>query len=166
MSMEQIVGLSVALVIMVVGFIGCVVPGLPGTPLVLAAAIGHRVYFGDSSVSNVVLVVLVLMTLFSLLVDFLASVFGAKKMGATWRGVVGAVIGAIAGLFFAPIGIFVGPFVGALAFELFSGRELGDATRAGAGAFFGLIVGTAGKLACSVAMIALFAFNVMSRSSS
>ena len=58
---------------------------MPSTPLAFAAVVGHRIYFGPASVSNVVLVLLALLTLFSLLMDYLASMFGAKKLGATWR---------------------------------------------------------------------------------
>jgi len=42
MTAEQIIGLSAALLIMLVGLVGCVIPGLPGTPLVLAGAVAHR----------------------------------------------------------------------------------------------------------------------------
>lgn len=164
MSVDQWIGLSLALILMAIGLVGSVLPGLPSTPLVLLAAIGHRVYFGEASVSNAILAILILVTLFSLVLDYLASVLGAKKMGATWRGIAGAVIGAVVGLFFGPFGIFLGPFLGALAFELVGGRELPAAARAGAGALIGLVLGAAGKLACCVAMMGLFAINVISRS--
>ena len=164
MTAEQMVGLTLALVVMLVGLIGCVMPGLPGTPVVLLAAIGHRLYFGESSVSTLVMAILVFMLLLSLALDYMASVFGAKKMGATWRGILGAVVGALVGLFFGPLGILLGPFLGALSFEFLGGRDFTEATRAGAGALLGLIVGAAGKLACCVAMIGLFAVNVVSRS--
>src|SRR4051794_19800802 len=99
---------------MLIGLIGSIVPGLPGTPLVLVAAVGHRLYFGSTSASNAVLVTLLLLTIFSLVLDFVASVFGTKKFGATWLGAVGAVIGGIIGIFFALPGIILGPFLGAM----------------------------------------------------
>jgi uncharacterized protein YqgC (DUF456 family) len=39
---EQIIGLSLALIVMLAGFVGSILPALPGTPLILAAAVGHR----------------------------------------------------------------------------------------------------------------------------
>ncbi|MFO1497805.1 MAG: DUF456 domain-containing protein, partial [Verrucomicrobiota bacterium] len=102
MSADQWIGLTLALLVMGVGLVGCVMPGLPGAPLVLIAAIGHRFWFGSASVSTLVLALLVGLTLLSLLVDYLASVLGARKMGATWRGILGAIIGAMVGLFFGP----------------------------------------------------------------
>jgi uncharacterized protein len=164
MTLEQIIGLSIALFVMFIGLAGSILPGLPSTPIVLIAAIGHRLYFGSASVGNFVLVLLVLLTLFSLLVDYLASMVGAKKLGATWRGALGAVIGALIGLFFSLPGIVLGPFLGALLFEMAAGRAFNEAARAGMGAVLGLLAGAIGKLACCVAMMALFTFSVISRS--
>ena len=96
---EEIIGLSLALIVMLVALVGNVVPGIPGTPLALIAAVAHRLYFGQSSVNNTVLFVLILLAAIALVFDFLGSALGAKKFGATWRGVVGAVVGGIAGWF-------------------------------------------------------------------
>ncbi|HVU28713.1 MAG TPA: DUF456 domain-containing protein [Verrucomicrobiae bacterium] len=161
MTTEQIIGLSLALLVMVAGLIGSVLPGLPGTPLILVAAIGHRLYFGAASVSNLVLIILTVLTVASLVFDFLASVLGAKKFGSTWRGAVGAVIGGIVGIFFAPVGIFLGPFLGAMLFELLGDREFAAAAKAGLGATLGLILGVVGKFVIGVAMMVLFATNVI-----
>jgi hypothetical protein len=162
--MEEIIGLSVALVVMLVGLVGSIVPGLPGSPLVLIAAILHRLFFGTQSVNNTVLLALVVMTVASLVLDFLASMLGAKKFGATWRGAVGAVVGGVIGLFFSLPGIILGPFLGATLFELLGRKEFKKAMKAGTGAVLGLLVGTIGKFAICVMMILLFAMNVIFRS--
>lgn len=164
MSYDQIIGLVLALGLMLIGLAGSVLPGLPSTPIVLIAAILHRLYFGESSASWLVLAMLIALTVFSLVVDYLAGMFGARKMGATWRGVLGAVIGAIVGVFFNLPGIILGPFIGALLFELLGKREFSDAARAGIGATIGIVVGAVGKLACCVVMIGLFTFSVVARS--
>jgi uncharacterized protein len=164
MTTPEIIGLVLAMLVMSAGLLGSVLPGLPSTPLVLIAAIGHRLYFGQNSVSNLVLIILITITLLSLILDFLASMFGAKKLGATWRGVLGAVIGAVVGIFFSLPGLILGPFIGALVFELMGGRNIPDSARAGAGAVIGLIVGAVGKIACCIIMMVLFFFNVLSRS--
>jgi uncharacterized protein len=163
MSWEQIIGISLTLIVMLIGLIGSVVPVLPGTPVVLIAAIIHRLYFGEASVSNLFLAVLVVLTGLSLLLDFLASVLGAKKFGATWRGMVGAVVGGIIGLFFALPGIILGPFLGAMIFEMTGGKEFKIAAKAGAGAVIGLLLGVIGKFSICVMMIGLFATNTIYR---
>jgi hypothetical protein len=164
MTWEQIIGLSLALLVMLVALVGNVVPGIPGTPLALIAAVAHRLYFGQASVNNLVLCVLILLTILALVLDYLSSALGAKKFGATWRGMVGAVIGGIVGLFFSLPGIILGPFLGATVLEMFGDKEFKQAAKAGAGAVLGLALGAIGKSALCVIMIALFAVNVVARS--
>ena len=164
MTTEQIIGLILALLLMVVGVAGSILPGLPSTPLVLLGAIAHKLYFGPTGVAWWVMTILALITVISLIVDYVASVYGAKRMGATWRGAVGAMVGGLVGLFFNLPGILLGPFVGAVLFELAGGREWKEASRAGVGATLGLLAGTIGKLACCIAMMGLFSVNVVVRS--
>lgn len=164
MTWVEIVGLCLALLVMFLGLIGSALPGIPGTPLVLLAAVGHRLYFGAASANNTVLLVLVMLMLASLLFDFVASMLGAKKLGATWRGALGAVVGGTVGLFFNLPGIILGPFVGATAFEMMAGREFKKAAKAGGGAVLGLVIGAIGKVAVCAVMMTLFASNVIYRS--
>ena len=164
MTTEQIIGLILTLIVMFAGVAGSILPGLPGTPLVLLAAIGHKLYFGPTGAAWWVLVILGGLTVISVLVDYAASIYGAKRLGATWRGAVGAIVGALIGLFFNLPGIILGPFVGAVLFELAGGREWKEASRAGVGATLGLLAGAVGKVACCVAMIGSFTANVIYRS--
>jgi uncharacterized protein YqgC (DUF456 family) len=163
MTIEPYIGLTLAVLLMGLGTLGSVLPGIPSTPLVMIVAIAHRLYFGEHSASTWVLVVLGLIMLLSIVMDYLASMYGAKKMGATWRGVVGALVGATVGLFFGLIGIVLGTFAGALLFELAGGRENKEAMKAGVGATLGLFAGALGKLACCGAMMGLFLMNVIYR---
>lgn len=161
MTTEQIVGLSIALLIMAIGVLGSFLPALPSTPIVLGAAVVHRLYFGQESASYLVLGLLVGLSLLALVLDYIATVYGARKMGATWRGMLGAVVGALVGLFFALPGILLGPFLGAAAFEVAGGRNSEEALRAGVGAVIGIFVGAFGKLVCCIAMMGLFAYSVV-----
>jgi uncharacterized protein YqgC (DUF456 family) len=164
MTTGEIIGLSLALLVMLAGLIGSLVPGIPGTPVVLAAAVVHRLCFGAASASNFVLLLLAALTTAALLFDFLAGLLGANKFGATWRGMTGAVLGGIVGLFFGLPGIILGPFVGATLLELLGGREWEKAAKAGLGATLGLFAGIVGKFSISVVMILLFTTNVILRS--
>lgn len=161
MPWDQILGLVVTLMVMSVGLAGCLLPAVPSTPVVLVAALVHRFVFGDAGASIWVLAVLFVITVFSILMEYLASLIGAKKLGATKAGVWGAVVGTIVGLFFAPLGIIFGPFLGAVSFELLGGRELGEAAKAGTGALIGFFAGTLGKIVCCIAMIGLFGFHIV-----
>lgn len=164
MTTTEIIGLSLALLVMLVGLICTLLPAVPGPPLVLAAAVVHRLVFGQASINNLVLIILVLLTALALAFDFMASIFGTRKFGATWRGMVGAVVGGIIGLFFSLPGIILGPFLGAMLFEMVGDKEFKEAVHAGVGATVGLLLGVAGKFSIGVVMIILFATNVILRS--
>jgi len=164
MTTAEIIGLSLALLVMLAGVIAGLVPGFPGTLVVLGAVIIHRLCFVPAGVGNTVLTILVLLTLVALVFDFVAGWYGANKFGATWRGAAGAVLGGIIGLFFSLPGIIIGPFVGATLLELSGGREWRPAAKAGLGATLGLFVGIVGKFSINVIMIVLFTTNVILRS--
>jgi uncharacterized protein len=146
-----------AIVLFAVGLIGAVVPILPGTTIILAAAIIHRLMLGaEKSIGWRTIVVLVLLTLASYVFDFLGSYFGAKYFGATKWGAFGAIVGALIGLFFGIIGLFVGPVIGAVAGEFIAGKQMIDARRAGWGSLLGNIGGMLAKLIIALAMITSF----------
>ncbi len=164
MTVEQIIGFVLTLLVMLVGTIGTVLPVLPGTPVLVVAALGHKLWFGDQGAAWWVIAVLVAIMLFSIVLDYLATVVGAKKLGATWRGMTGAILGGLIGLFFSLPGILLGPFVGALLGESLGGRNWKESSKAGLGATIGLLAGAVGKVACCVAMLGMFALNVVYRS--
>lgn len=163
MTTEQVIGLSIALVLMFIGLAGSILPGIPSTPVVMAAAVGHKLYFGPTGPAWWVLLILGLITALSLVMDYLTTVYGAKKLGATWRGAAGAIVGALVGLFFSFPGLLLGPFVGAMVFEMAGGRDAKESSRAGLGATIGLLAGALGKVACCLAMMGVFAANVIYR---
>lgn len=161
MTPEQTIGLIIALLLMAVGCLGSVLPALPSTPLVLIAAIAHKIYFKSASAGWLVLTLIVLITAVALVMDYLATLYGAKRFGATKKGMFGAIIGGIVGLFFNLPGIILGPFVGATLFEVMGGREWKPSAKAGVGATLGLFAGAVGKLVCCLSMILLFIVGVL-----
>jgi uncharacterized protein YqgC (DUF456 family) len=145
-----------AALLVLAGLAGLVLPGLPGAPLIFAGLFIAAWAEDFSYVGAGTLIVLGLLTLLTYLADFWATMFGAKKFGASKRAVVGAVIGSIAGLFLGLPGVIFGPFIGAVIGELSARRGLHDATRAGIGATIGLAIGVAVKMALAFSMIGIF----------
>ena len=144
-------------VLILVGIAGTVLPALPGLPLVFAGMV-LAAWTGDfQEVGVPMLVLLGLLTVLSLAVDFLATMFGAKRVGASRLALVGSVIGTFVGLFFGPIGLFAGPFLGALAGELIHGRQIHAAAKVGLGTWVGIVIGTVLELGLAFAMLGLFA---------
>ncbi len=146
-----------AVVIMAVGLIGTVLPIVPGTTIILGAAILHRVMVGpENGMGWFGLGGLVLLALASYALDFASGYFGAKYFGASRWGVVGAVIGGIVGIFTGFVTLLVLPIAGAIAGELIAGKRLISAGKAGWGTLLGNLAGMIGKLALGLAMVVWF----------
>jgi len=147
-----------AALLVLVGLAGVILPALPGLPLVFAGMLLAAWVDHFETVGPVPLVILGVLTLVSFLVDFWATAHGAKRVGASRKALVGAVLGTFAGLFFAPVGLFVGPFAGALIGELLHGRQLHIAAKVGFGTWLGIVLAIVLKLGLAFAMLGIFAF--------
>ena len=153
----------ITMVLFAAGLIGTVLPIVPGTTIILAAAVVHRLMLGsEKSIGWRIVIVLILLTLASYGFDLLGSYFGAKYFGATRWGAFGAIIGALVGLFFGVIGLFVGPIIGAVAGELVAGKRMIAAGRAGWGSLLGNLGAMIGKLVIGLVMITIFLISVPS----
>lgn len=148
---------ALAAILVLVGLAGVVLPALPGLPLVFAGML-VAAWAGDfQRIGPVPLVALGLLTVLSVVADFIATAAGAKRVGAGPMAVWGAALGTLVGLFFGPLGLVGGPFLGALLGELWHTRQLRRATHVGLATWVGLLLGTVLKLALAFAMLGLFA---------
>lgn len=147
-----------SIILVIVGVAGIVLPGIPGTILVFAGLFIASWIDNFQRVGWGTLAILAFLTALSFLVDFLATLFGAKRVGASREALVGAAVGTIVGLFFGFVGLIIGPFAGAAAGELYANRDLTQAGRAGFGTWLGIIFGTVMKIALAFIMIGIFLF--------
>ena len=145
-----------AVVLVVAGLAGLLLPALPGAPLLFLGLVAAAWAEGFAYVGPWTLAALGLLALLTYAVDFAAGVFGARQFGASGRAMIGAGLGTLVGLFFGLIGLVAGPFLGAVAGELTVHRDLGRAGRAGLGTTLGLALGTAAKVALAFVMLGLF----------
>lgn len=142
-------------ILMLVGVIGAIVPGIPGSSLILIAVVIWGAIDGFSTV-NWALGIAFLVLLLSIGIDYLATYWGGKRAGASKWGIIGAIAGLIVatlGLlpalpFGGPLlGIIIGPLLGAFIGEFLYRRELEvslrlrQAFKAGLGIIVGSIVG-------------------------
>jgi uncharacterized protein YqgC (DUF456 family) len=142
--------------LLLVGLIGSLVPVIPGTALVLAAAALHAVATGFEPIGPGRLLILFLITVLAYGVDYLAGAFGARRFGGSRWAVFGAVLGAVVGLLFGLVGALLGPVVGAVVGELLRQRHFGQSLRSGVGTALGLLLGALAKFALSLVMVVLF----------
>ena len=151
----DIVLLIVAFLLMLIGIIGCIVPGLPGTPVayvgLLIAQATDKVDFSWQYLLVWGIVVVVISVL-----DYVVPAWGTKHYGGTRWGVWGSTAGVFVGLFFGAAGVIFGPLVGAVLGELMAGKQLEEALRAGWGSFIGILFGTILKLiSCGLMTVAI-----------
>ena len=140
--------LALAITFMVIGIIGCLVPVLPGPPLSFAGLlILHFTRFAEFE--PWLLILLGTISIIVAVFDYIVPVWGTRKFGGSKKGIRGATIGLIAGLFFGPAGIILGPFFGAVIGELMHKNDLNYALRAGMGSLIGFMAGIGLKLLTS-----------------
>lgn len=138
----------VAGILIVVGFLGCILPVIPGVPL---SYIGILLLHFTSKVqfSTQFLIIWAVIVIAVQVLDYFIPIWGTKHFGGTKWGTIGSAIGVVVGLFFGPWGIILGPFAGAVVGELLYGRKTGEALKAGFGSFVGFLTGTIAKLIVS-----------------
>jgi uncharacterized protein YqgC (DUF456 family) len=146
----------VALLLVLVGLAGIVLPAIPGMALIfaglwLAAWADHFMRVGVPTI--VLLGVVAAATYF---VDIAMMSLGMKRLGASRRAMLGAAVGTIAGLFFGLPGVILGPFAGAVIGELTAHGDMTRAGRAGVAAWIGFAIGTAIKVGFAFVMIGIF----------
>jgi uncharacterized protein len=155
-------GFWLALIVMLVGLVGNILPIVPGTPLIFLAILGYGFYNHFTSLGIWFILIMGLLTMLSAIADYLGSLYGAKKYGASRLGIWGSIVGGIIGIFVAPpFGILLGPLLGAVIGEMCSGNSTDKALSVGWGTLVGLLGSTIVKLVIGLTMILLFVAKVV-----
>lgn len=147
---------ALATLLVLMGMVGTVVPALPGPTFVFSGLVVAGWAEDFHYIGRHVIIILVVLTALTFLIDFVASAIGAKRVGASVRAILGASIGAVVGLFFGIPGLLLGPFFGAVLGELTVRGSLSQAWRAGIGTWMGMVFGVAAKLALVFSMLGIF----------
>lgn len=155
----DILAIILGTLLCIAGFIGGLLPALPGPPLNLAALV---LFAGATKCAEpltiTVLLIMTAITVVVAVVDYVLPLMGAKRFGATKWGIWGSIIGMIAGLFFPVfgLGLIIGAFIGAVVGELIGGKTHGQALKAGFGTFIGTVFGLVAKVGASAVMTYYF----------
>ncbi len=148
--------LALAALLVIVGLVGTVLPVLPGVLLVFGGLFLAAWAEGFARVGMVGLAIIGILAALAFVADFVASLLGAKRVGASPRALVGASIGGVVGIFFGIPGILLGPFLGAVLGELWARGGLKQAGKVGVGTWVGLLVAAVAKVVIAFAMIGVF----------
>lgn len=142
------------------GLVGSLLPVLPGPPLSYVGLLLLQ-FTSAAPFDTWFFVIWLLIVIAVMLVDNFVPVYGTKKYGGTPYGIWGSVVGLVAGVFFfPPVGMIVGPLLGAYLGELAGGKSFDQAYTAAMGSFLGLLAGTLIKLMASGIMAFYFFANI------
>ena len=152
---------GLACVMVLVGLAGTLLPALPGVPFVFGGLL-VAAWIGDfQRIGWPTLTILAVLTALAIAVDLLATLLGAKRVGASKLALLGAAVGSIVGIFFGVVGIFIFPFVGAVIGELIARKEMGQAAKVGVATWLGLLFGALAKLSLALTMVCVFVISYL-----
>jgi uncharacterized protein YqgC (DUF456 family) len=153
----------VAVLLIVAGVAGTVLPMLPGVPLVFAGLLLAAWHGGFDQVSILTMVIIGAIAALAWAVDFFASMVTAKKVGASKYALWGAGIGALVGIMGGIPGLIIGPAIGATIGELITHKDTtkattSKATTVGIAAGLGFVLALVIKIVLVLTMLATFAY--------
>ena len=147
----------IAFLLQIIGLAGCFLPWLAGPPFNFAGLLLLSLIKGWDTFSPLFLMVMAVLTLLTMLLDYVLPLAGAKKYGSTKQGFWGAFFGMVIGIFlFPPWGMIIGAFAGAVIGELLGRKDNAGAVRAGWGVFLGIVTALILKLLVSGIMTFFF----------
>ena len=138
-----------------IGLIGCIVPVLPGPPIGYLGLLLVYLWGNPSGITEPIagkfMLVWLGITVAVTILDYIVPVLFTKVTGGTKEAVRWSIAGTIVGmLFFPPLGIILGAFVGAFLGEIIvHNKNLGASLLSGMGSLLGFVFGVGIKLAVS-----------------
>lgn len=152
----------ISLGLVFIGLLGIFLPFLPGVPIAWAGLLLYAYHTDFLELSTALVLIFLGVTIFTMIVDLIAPIIGAKKYNASKSGIFGASLGLIFGIFIlGPIGIFAGPFIGAMLGELIAGKTERESMRAAFGTFIGFLAGSVLKLVAVLSMAGFLIYALL-----
>lgn len=148
------------LLLLFTGFIGSVVPLLPGTTLMLVAVLLQK-WLLPETIGWVAVGWIALFWLLSVASDFACTLLGTRLFGGSKWGMAGASGGALVGMFFSLPVLLLGTMLGAVVAEKWGAkRSTNDSLKSGTGATIGFLLGTVARFACALAIMAVYGLAI------
>lgn len=157
-----------AYVLMFIGLIGSLLPLVPGPVLIWLGALLWAVSNDFDAVGWPTLLVLLALTILAWASDLLLTAVLSRRVGASWKAILGAILGGFAGgIFFGGwipvIGTMVatvaGAIVGMVAMEVIDKRDLRLAIRSSRGYLLGVLASSALEAGLALLMLAIFVWQ-------
>lgn len=158
--MNELILTLIAFILIIIGILGTVLPILPGILLCYA---GMWIYkWGHPDFPSVYLIIFGILTVASLILNYLIPLKTTAKYGGSSYGKIGGFLGTIIGLFFPPIGFIIGMLLGVFIGEMIHDRQdYHKALQATKGAFMGFLYGTGFNLIVGLAMFLVVIIHLL-----
>jgi uncharacterized protein len=146
----------VAIVMIVIGIVGTVLPALPGVVFVFGGILLAAWIDDFRRISGWTIGLVAILAALGFVVDYLAAVVSARRAGASRLGILGAAVGTVVGIFTGLVGLIFMPLVGAFAGELIANRDALRAGRVGLASWVGLLIAAVLKIGIVFMMAGIF----------
>ncbi len=140
------------IILIVTGIAGSLRPLLPGPPVAYAGLLIQLFREPDPFTSKFLWIWAAIVVV-SLVLDYMIPIWGTKKFGGTKYGVWGCTIGFLLAFWMGPLGVIIGPFIGAFAGEMLAGQDSKKSFKAALGSFAGFLLGSFLKLVICFMML-------------
>lgn len=151
MEILIVIIILIAVIVSLVGIIGAIVPALPGPPLNLGSLVVAWMLVPEY-VSGSMVMWMVILTILVTILDYVAPIWLTKIGGGSKKAIWGSTLGIIAGLFFMPLGLIVGPLLGAFFGEMMHEDNVQKALKVSLMSFISFLLTTGFKLVLSLVM--------------
>jgi len=151
----------IAVLLILVGAAGVLLPALPGVPLIFVGML-LAAWIGDFQRISVYTVVLLgILAVLSIVIDYVAAAMFAKRAGASKEGIIGAAVGTLIGLFTGLWGLLFMPLTGAAVGEYMAHNDMRRAGKVSAATWFGLLIASVVKVAVAFTMVGVFVTSLL-----
>lgn len=144
------------IVLILAGLAGAVLPALPGTAFVLAGIVLGAWIDDFTKVGVATLALIAAVGALASVLDYVAGMLGARRVGASRLALVGAALGTLAGVFLGFVGVLFMPLVGAAIGEYAARRDERRALEVGAATGIALVVAMLAKVVLAFVMVGIF----------
>lgn len=159
--MSDTIALIVVSIFFLTSLAGTVLPVIPEAPLIVVGMVVYGLIAGFDNLGLYFFVGQIILALAVIGVDYLTTALGSRYFGGSKAAMWGSAAGLLVGLFFFPIGLLIGPFLGAVIADLIFRRHAGQAFKSGVGASLGFWSALPIKLILKGIMIVWFFIRIL-----
>ena len=159
--MLEISMIIIGFLLLLIGLVGAILPVLPGPIFTFLGLLVFHFFIDDIDFEDFEIIIYALITSLVFFIDYLFQFYGVKQFGGGKNALLGTMIGIICGFFLVPLGLIIGPFLGAFFGAILDNKEQIQALKIASGAVLGFFFGTLVKLGFSIFIIYLIIQKIL-----